>query len=202
MLLREFSENGSQLDTLTPVDLSGFSRTGFTVVAVCLGIIFVFGFLNNFLVLLVFARFHVLRTPINLILLNISVSDMLVCIFGTPLSFAASVHGRWLTGVHGCRWYGFANALFGKLWSNKLLCSVDYEMWLALTGRYRKHTTLTGLSPFQWLLTCGSRLCHIDLLVSENCVIKVPLLAYGFLKITLHAVCNTVLSEWKHPAQF
>lgn len=123
MLLRESSENGSQLDTLTPVDLPGFSRTGFTVVAVCLGIIFVFGFINNFLVLLVFARFHVLRTPINLILLNISVSDMLVCIFGTPLSFAASVYGRWLTGVHGCRWYGFANALFGKL-----RCFIDYQL--------------------------------------------------------------------------
>lgn len=123
MLLRESSENGSQLDTLTPVDLPAFSRTGFTVVAVCLGIIFVFGFINNFLVLLVFARFHVLRTPINLILLNISVSDMLVCIFGTPLSFAASVYGRWLTGVHGCRWYGFANALFGKLG-----CSTDYQL--------------------------------------------------------------------------
>lgn len=120
MLPRE-SSNSSQLDTLTPVNQPGFSRTGYTVVAVCLGIIFVFGFLNNFLVLLVFARFHVLRTPINLILLNISVSDMLVCIFGTPLSFAASVYGRWLTGVHGCRWYGFANALFGKLGSNKLI---------------------------------------------------------------------------------
>lgn len=113
MFLRESSENGSQLDTPTP-DQPVFSRTGHTVVAVCLGIIFVFGFLNNFLVLLVFARFHVLRTPINLILLNICVSDMLVCIFGTPLSFAASVNGRWLTGVHGCRWYGFANAMFGK----------------------------------------------------------------------------------------
>ncbi len=25
---------------------------------------------------------------------------------------------------------------------------------------------------------------------------------YGFLKITFHAVCNTALSEWKHPAKF
>uniref|UniRef100_A0A671PXH6 Teleost multiple tissue opsin 3b n=1 Tax=Sinocyclocheilus anshuiensis TaxID=1608454 RepID=A0A671PXH6_9TELE len=99
MFLREPS--WGQLDTLTPVDQPGFSRTGYTVVAVFLGIIFVFGLLNNFLVLLVFAHFHVLRTPINL--LNISVSDI----------FAASVYGRWLTGDLGCRWYGFANALFG-----------------------------------------------------------------------------------------
>ncbi len=25
---------------------------------------------------------------------------------------------------------------------------------------------------------------------------------YGFLKMTFHAVCNTALSEWKHPAKF
>ncbi|XP_051764017.1 teleost multiple tissue opsin 3b isoform X1 [Ctenopharyngodon idella] len=158
--------NGSQLDTLTP-DQPGFSRTGYTVVAVCLGIIFLFGFLNNFLVLLVFARFHVLRTPINLILLNISVSDMLVCIFGTPLSFAASVYGRWLTGVHGCRWYGFANALFGivslvslavlsyERYSTILCCSKadvsDYrKAWLFITGCWLYSLAWTVPPLFGW----------------------------------------------------
>ncbi|XP_056323065.1 teleost multiple tissue opsin 3b [Danio aesculapii] len=149
--LRDSSVNDSLLDSLSPADQNGFSRAGYTVVAVVLGTIFVFGFLSNFVVLLVFARFHVLRTPINLILLNIIVSDMLVCLFGTPLSFAASVHGRWLTGVHGCRWYGFANALFGivslvslavlsyERYSTILCCSKadasDYrKAWLFITG--------------------------------------------------------------------
>ncbi|TRY99282.1 hypothetical protein DNTS_022830 [Danionella cerebrum] len=110
---RVSSVNGSQLESLIPANPAGFSRAGFTLVAVFLGAIFIFGFVNNFLVLVIFARFHVLRTQTNLILLNICVSDMLVCLFGTPLSFAASISGRWLTGVNGCRWYGFANALFG-----------------------------------------------------------------------------------------
>ncbi|XP_039976152.1 teleost multiple tissue opsin 3a [Xiphias gladius] len=91
----------------------GLSRTGHTLVAVCLGFILVAGILNNFLALLVFAKFRSLWTPINLILLNISLSDILVCAFGTPFSFAASLHGRWLIGEHGCKWYGFANSLFG-----------------------------------------------------------------------------------------
>lgn len=95
-------------------NLPELDKTSHTIVAVCLGIIFVLGFLGNFCVLLVFARFQVLRTPINLILINICVSDMLVCIFGTPFSFAASIYGRWLIGLSGCKWYGFANALFGK----------------------------------------------------------------------------------------
>ena len=94
---------------------AGQSRTGHTVVAVCLGFILVLGILNNFLVLVVFAKFQCLWTPINLILLNISVSDILVCLFGTPFSFAASLHGRWLIGDLGCRWYGFANSLFGEM---------------------------------------------------------------------------------------
>lgn len=95
-------------------DLPEFSRTSHTIVAVCLGIIFVLGFLGNFCVLVIFARFQVLWTPINLLLVNICVSDMLVCIFGTPFSFAASIYGRWLIGIPGCKWYGFANSFFGK----------------------------------------------------------------------------------------
>uniref|UniRef100_A0AAR2J166 G-protein coupled receptors family 1 profile domain-containing protein n=1 Tax=Pygocentrus nattereri TaxID=42514 RepID=A0AAR2J166_PYGNA len=105
---------------------AALSRTGHSVVAVCLGIIFVLGFVNNFLVLMLFTRFHFLRTPINLLLLNISVSDMLVCLFGTPFSFAASICGRWLTGAHGCRWYGFANTLFGVV-SLVSLALLSYE---------------------------------------------------------------------------
>ncbi|XP_030648087.1 teleost multiple tissue opsin 3b [Chanos chanos] len=77
---------------------------------------------------MLFARFQVLWTPINLILLNISVSDMLVCLFGTPLSLVANIYGRWLVGVNGCRWYGFANALFGIV-SMVSLAILSYERY-------------------------------------------------------------------------
>ncbi|XP_064206708.1 pinopsin-like [Anguilla rostrata] len=125
------SANVSSRDLLVPQDTSSLSRTGHTVVAVFLGFILVFGFLSNFLVLLVFARFQALRTPINLILVNICVSDMLVCIFGTPFSFAASLYGRWLLGHHGCKWYGFANALFGIV-SLVSLATLSYERYTAV----------------------------------------------------------------------
>lgn len=90
------------------------SPTGFVVLSVMLGLIMTFGFLNNFIVLLLFCKFKKLRTPVNMLLLNISVSDMLVCMFGTTLSFASSVRGRWLLGASGCSWYGFVNSCFGK----------------------------------------------------------------------------------------
>ncbi|TWW55757.1 Opsin-3 Encephalopsin [Takifugu flavidus] len=96
-----------------PQGPGGMSRTGHTVVAVMLGTILLAGVFGNSVVFLVFVKYRSLRTPINLILLNISLSDILVCVFGTPLSFAASLKGRWLLGERGCEWYGFANSLFG-----------------------------------------------------------------------------------------
>ncbi|KAM8834990.1 pinopsin-like [Synchiropus picturatus] len=113
--------------------VGALSRAGHTAAAVALGFILVLGFVGNFLVLLVFARFPALRTPISLLLINISVSDILVCIFGTPLSFAASVRGRWLTGAHGCRWYGFSNALFGIV-SLVSLSLLSFERYSAVLG--------------------------------------------------------------------
>ncbi|KAK5860819.1 hypothetical protein PBY51_022275 [Eleginops maclovinus] len=91
------------------------SPNGFIVLSVVLGFIMTFGFLNNFIVLLLFCKFKKLRTPVNMMLLNISVSDMLVCLFGTTLSFASSIRGRWLLGRNGCSWYGFINSCFGEL---------------------------------------------------------------------------------------
>lgn len=90
------------------------SPTGHLVVAVCLGLIGTLGFVNNALVLLLFCRYRLLRSPINCLLVSISVSDLLVCVLGTPFSFAASARGRWLIGRAGCVWYGFVNSFLGE----------------------------------------------------------------------------------------
>ncbi|XP_023154023.1 vertebrate ancient opsin-like [Amphiprion ocellaris] len=111
---------GSYRTTLTP--------TGNLVVAVCLGFIGTFGLLNNLLVLVLFCRYKMLRSPINLLLINISISDLLVCVLGTPFSFAASTQGRWLIGEGGCVWYGFANSLFGIV-SLISLAVLSYERY-------------------------------------------------------------------------
>ncbi|KAI4814622.1 hypothetical protein KUCAC02_003810 [Chaenocephalus aceratus] len=113
------------------LDPGALPRAVHTVAAVFLGVILVLGFLGNFLVLMVFSRFPGLVTPVNLLLINISASDMLVCIFGTPLSFAASVRGQWLTGSSGCRWYGFSNAFFGIV-SLASLSLMSFERYCVL----------------------------------------------------------------------
>ncbi|XP_031718622.1 teleost multiple tissue opsin 3a [Anarrhichthys ocellatus] len=149
------SLSGSSVGTVaTPRDspachsLGGLSRTGHTVVAVCLGFILVAGILNNFLALLIFAKFRSLWKPINVILLNISLSDILVCVFGTPFSFAASLHGRWLIGEHGCKWYGFANSLFGIV-SLVSLSVLSYERYTAVL-----HSSQVDISDFRKARLC------------------------------------------------
>ncbi|XP_072287140.1 pinopsin-like [Pyxicephalus adspersus] len=136
-------------DTRSP---PGLSRTAHTLVAVLLGFILVQGSLYNSLVLLIFVKFEAVRTPINMILLNISISDLLVCLFGTPFSFAASVSGGWLIGHQGCKWYGFCNSLFGIV-SLVSLSMLSYERYLTVlkcqkvdASNYRK----------AWLCIIGS----------------------------------------------
>ncbi|XP_066518848.1 teleost multiple tissue opsin 2a [Hoplias malabaricus] len=133
----EEEEEGTLLDATLDSGWSGvpgrgLSRGGHDVVAVILGFIMTFGFVNNLLVLVLFCRFKTLRTPVNLLLLNISVSDLLVCVFGTSLSFAASVRGRWLVGRSGCVWYGFVNSCFGIV-SLISLVVLSYERYSTLT---------------------------------------------------------------------
>ncbi|KAM6986239.1 teleost multiple tissue opsin 2b [Aplochiton taeniatus] len=108
------------------------SNTGFIVLSAFLGLIMTFGFINNFIVLLLFCRFKTLRTPVNMLLLNISVSDMLVCLFGTTLSFASSLKGKWLLGRQGCSWYGFINSCFGIV-SLISLVVLSYDRYSTLT---------------------------------------------------------------------
>ncbi|XP_026706635.1 opsin-3-like isoform X2 [Athene cunicularia] len=138
---------GAPTDTVEP--RAGLSRYGHTVVAVFLGFIFFFGFMNNLIVLILFCKFKTLRNPVNMLLLNISISDMLVCISGTTLSFASNIHGKWIGGKHGCRWYGFVNSCFGIV-SLISLAVLSYERYSTLTlcnkrsADYRKALLAVG----------------------------------------------------------
>ncbi|XP_028571693.2 pinopsin-like [Podarcis muralis] len=128
-------------------------RTGHLTMAVCLGVILLLGSLSNLLVMLIFVKFQAIRTPINLILLNISLSDLLVCVFLTPFSFASSVRGRWLLGKAGCKWYGFANSLFGIV-SLVSLSILSYERYATVLRREAKPVVSSYTKS--WLCIIGS----------------------------------------------
>ncbi|XP_066506610.1 pinopsin-like [Hoplias malabaricus] len=105
--------------------------SGHSVLAMYLGLCSVVGFVSNLVVLVLFARFSVLRTPVTCLLLNVSVSDMLLCVLGTPFIFSSSVFGRWLIGPRGCGWFGFANTLSGVVSLVSLtVLSVERYCWV------------------------------------------------------------------------
>ena len=60
-------------------------------------------------------RFKRLWTPTNLLLVNISLSDLLVSLFGVNFTLAACVEGRWTCNQAMCVWDGFSNSLFGQV---------------------------------------------------------------------------------------
>lgn len=146
----------------TAAGMAKLSPTGFVVLSVVLGFIMTFGFLNNFIVLLLFCKFKKLRTPVNMLLLNISVSDMMVCLFGTPLSFASSVRGKWLLGRSGCSWYGFINSCFGKFPFNgestsiqantlKIVVAGTFKMTAELSWTYTHHINTSEMDHWDEL---------------------------------------------------
>nr|XP_033813663.1 pinopsin-like [Geotrypetes seraphini] len=136
MAALDFSPNGSVSNSSSISQDEGrqqqtLSSTCSLIIAVFLGIIGSLGITNNFLVLILFCQYKVLRTPINMLLMNISASDLMVCIVGTPFSFAASIQGRWLIGEAGCIWYGFVNTLFGTV-SLVSLSVLSYERYCTM----------------------------------------------------------------------
>ncbi|XP_072280367.1 melanopsin isoform X1 [Pyxicephalus adspersus] len=71
------------------------------------------GMLGNFLVIYAFCRSRSLRSPANMFIINLAISDFFMSITQAPVFFAASLHKRWIFGEKGCELYAFCGALFG-----------------------------------------------------------------------------------------
>ncbi|XP_073452828.1 melanopsin isoform X1 [Aquarana catesbeiana] len=71
------------------------------------------GMLGNFLVIYAFSRSRSLRSPANMFIINLAISDFLMSITQAPVFFTTSLHKRWIFGEKGCELYAFCGALFG-----------------------------------------------------------------------------------------
>lgn len=94
-------------------DTSLFSVRTYKLLAFTVGIIGVLGFCNNLLILALYYKFKRLRTPTNLLLVNISVSDLLVSVIGTNFTLVSCLERGWVWDTTTCVWDGFCNSLFG-----------------------------------------------------------------------------------------
>uniref|UniRef100_A0A3B4BVJ3 G-protein coupled receptors family 1 profile domain-containing protein n=1 Tax=Pygocentrus nattereri TaxID=42514 RepID=A0A3B4BVJ3_PYGNA len=83
------------------------------------------GMVGNFLVMYAFCKSRSLRTPSNMFIINLAITDFLMCITQTPIFFITSMHKRWIFGEKGCELYAFCGALFG-------MCSMITLMVIAV----------------------------------------------------------------------
>ncbi|XP_033881642.1 melanopsin-A isoform X2 [Acipenser ruthenus] len=83
------------------------------------------GMLGNFLVIYAFSRCKSLRTPANMFIINLAITDFLMSVTQAPIFFTTSLHKRWIFGEKGCELYAFCGALFG-------ICSMITLMVIAI----------------------------------------------------------------------
>uniref|UniRef100_A0A4W5NYG0 Opsin 4a (melanopsin) n=1 Tax=Hucho hucho TaxID=62062 RepID=A0A4W5NYG0_9TELE len=96
----------------------------YTIGAVILAI-GITGMVGNFLVIYAFSRSRSLRTPANMFIINLAITDFMMCITQAPIFFTTSMHKRWIFGEKGCELYAFCGALFG-------ICSMITLMVIAV----------------------------------------------------------------------
>ncbi|KAJ8418369.1 hypothetical protein AAFF_G00140780 [Aldrovandia affinis] len=84
----------------------------YTIGAVIL-VIGITGMVGNFLVIYAFSRSRSLRTPANMFIINLAITDFLMCVTQAPVFFTTSMHKRWIFGEKACELYAFCGALFG-----------------------------------------------------------------------------------------
>ncbi|XP_034041454.1 opsin-3 [Thalassophryne amazonica] len=106
-----------------------FTVGTYKLLAFIIGTIGILGFCNNAVVIILYCRFKSMRTPTNLLLVNIGLSDFLVSVLGINFTFASCVNGGWMWSRAMCVWDGFSNSLFGIV-SIMTLAALAYERYI------------------------------------------------------------------------
>ncbi|KAM8819353.1 LOW QUALITY PROTEIN: opsin-3 [Rhynchonycteris naso] len=161
--------------TLSPAPL--FSPSTYERLALLLGSIGLLGIGNNLLVLVLYYKFQQLRTPTHLFLVNISLRDLLLSLFGVTFPFVSCLRNGWVWDSVGCMWDGFSSSLFGIVSMTNLMV-LAYE---------RVHARVVNFS-WAWRAITYIWLCS---LVWSGA----PLLGWNRYILDVHGLGCTV--DWK-----
>ncbi|XP_069569853.1 opsin 4xa [Brachyistius frenatus] len=123
------------------------------IVAFFVLVIGTLGVTGNVLVMWAFYCNKKLRTPPNLFIMNLAVSDFLMAITQSPIFFVNSLYKGWIFGETGCKIYAFCGALFG-ITSMINLLAISVDRYIVITK---------PLQAIQW--TSTRRTCFIIVLV-------------------------------------
>ncbi|XP_053326928.1 opsin-3-like [Spea bombifrons] len=137
-----------------PLTQETYESLAFPVAAI--GIV---GMCNNFLVIYLYYRLKRLRTPSNLLLVNISLSDFLFSFFGGGFTFMLCVGRQWIVDEAACVFIGFTKNLFGltsvftlTIFVYKQYIQVMYERFVDFSWSWRAISCIWIYSLF-WTAT-------------------------------------------------
>ncbi|XP_069086166.1 pinopsin-like [Pleurodeles waltl] len=117
-----------QLNFTLPHDL--LPRSGYSILSFLMFLNAIFSIFNNVLVIVVTAKNPQLRNPINIFILNLSISDLMIAVCGTTVAVVTNYHGYFYLGEKICIFQGFAVNYFGiiSLWSLTILALERYNV--------------------------------------------------------------------------
>ncbi|NXG25845.1 OPSP protein, partial [Grallaria varia] len=128
-------------------------RAMYLSVAVLMGLVVVCASAVNSLVIVVSIRYKKLRSPLNYILVNLAVADLLVTLCGSSVSLSNNISGFFIFGKQLCELEGFMVSLTGivGLWSLAILAFERYIVVCRPLGDFRlRHRHAVGGCAFTW----------------------------------------------------
>ncbi|XP_015736197.1 pinopsin [Coturnix japonica] len=122
-------------------------------VAVLMGTVVTCASVVNGLVIMVSIRYKKLRSPLNYILVNLAVADLLVTLCGSTVSLSNNINGFFVFGRRMCELEGFMVSLTGivGLWSLAILALERYVVVCRPLGdfRFQRQHAVSGCA-FTW----------------------------------------------------
>uniref|UniRef100_A0A336MTM8 CSON003862 protein n=1 Tax=Culicoides sonorensis TaxID=179676 RepID=A0A336MTM8_CULSO len=101
---------------------------------------------GNFVVLYVFLTTKALRTPSNMLIVNLAFSDFMIMFTMCPSMFWACLKETWTLGVLGCQLYALSGSLFGcvSIWTMTMISFDRYNV--IVKGLSGKPLTMGGVA--------------------------------------------------------
>ncbi|KAK7602962.1 hypothetical protein V9T40_002961 [Parthenolecanium corni] len=119
--------------------------------------IFCVGFLSgvgNGLVVYVFTTTPSLRTPSNLLIVNLAFADFCMVFYMTPVMVINSIHEQWSFGPAACTLYGVIGSIFGvtSIWTMVIIALDRYNVIVkGIGGKKLTMTSVSLILLFIWI---------------------------------------------------
>ncbi|XP_021357501.1 rhodopsin, GQ-coupled [Mizuhopecten yessoensis] len=113
------------------------------IIGVYITIVGLLGIMGNTTVVYIFSNTKSLRSPSNLFVVNLAVSDLIFsAVNGFPLLTVSSFHQKWIFGSLFCQLYGFVGGVFG-LMSINTLTAISIDRYIVITKPLQASQTMT-----------------------------------------------------------